>query len=62
MFVVLVEFIDAAPVVVETCEDFHEDQLALLLTYCPPRIRLIAAILANMGTRYREELGAMNRS
>ena len=62
MFVVLVEFIDAAPVVVETCEDFYEDQLALLLTCCPPRTRLIAAILADTETRYREKLGAMNRS
>ena len=57
-----VELIEAAPVVVETYEGFHEDQLALLLSHCPPHTRLIATMLADTGMRHREELGAMTRS
>ena len=54
-----VELIEAAPVVIETYEGFHEDQLGLLLTHCPPHTRLIATMLAYTGMRHREELGAM---
>jgi len=57
-----VELIEAAPVVIETYEGFHEDQLGLLLTHCPPHTRLIATMLADTGMRHREELGAMTRS
>ena len=39
-----------------------KDQLALLLSHCPPHTRLIATMLADTGMRHREELGAMTRS
>ena len=58
----LLKLIEAAPVVLETYEGFHEEQLALLLSHCPPHTRLIATMLADTGMRHREELGAMTRS
>jgi hypothetical protein len=44
-----VELIEAAPVVIETYEGFHEGQLGLLLTHCPPHTHLIATMLADTG-------------
>ncbi len=51
-----VELIKAAPVVVETYEGFHEDQLGLLLTHCPPHTRLIATMLADTGMRHQRRV------
>ena len=57
-----VEQIEAAPVVIETYEGFHEEELERLLAHCPPHTRLIATMLADTGMRHREELGAMTRA
>jgi len=46
----------------DATEGFHEDQLGLLLTHCPPHTRLIATILPIPACGTAKNLGAMTRS